>query len=156
MRIRTPDVKRAQGLVSGARADMTFTRTLPVTEHAGSTIVRNVYECFRMLGEALLRVRGLEPEGHIEPIQELLKLTVTTRRPVRSVEHLRKLRHDINYNGYRASAYEVKDALDIADACFDAVADAVEKEVHPAKSMFGSLKGAGPWTKEDRVKFRHE
>jgi hypothetical protein len=30
------------------------------------------------------------------------------------------------------------------------------KELGVPKSMFGSMKGLGPWTKADRMRFRHE
>jgi len=108
---------------------MRFTLSLKPTEESGSTIVRNIYECFRMLGGALLVIKGIEAEDHIAPIQELLKLQVPTERPIRLIDNLRKLRHQINYRGYRPSLAEVDDAISLAKNCFQPLLKEVQKRI---------------------------
>jgi uncharacterized protein (UPF0332 family) len=116
-------------IIGAARKDMEFTLSLKPTDEAGPTIVRNIYECFRMLGDALLVAKGIESQDHVVPIKELLKLRVSTTRPINLVDNLRKLRHNINYYGYHPVLIEVKDAISIAESCFKPLLDAVLKEV---------------------------
>ncbi len=120
MRYRRPDRKNALSIVQAAEREMKFTLKMKPTEESGSTIVRNIYECFRMLGDSLLVVKGIESEDHVAPIKELLKLTnVKTQRPINVIDNLRRLRHNINYYGYNPRLVEVNDAISIAKACFE-------------------------------------
>lgn len=58
MRFKKPDPKNASSMIESAKKTMDFTLTLPVTEQSGMTIVRNIYECFRMIGDALSSQRS--------------------------------------------------------------------------------------------------
>ncbi|MFH0956558.1 MAG: hypothetical protein V1813_01710 [Candidatus Aenigmatarchaeota archaeon] len=128
-RQKRPDKKKALSILSAARRDMEFTLGIKPDKGSASTIIRNIYECFRMLGEALLVSRGIEPRDHVLPIRELMKLPVSTSRPVSLIETLRKLRHGVNYYGYSPSMLEVGDALSIAESCFEPLYRAVYAEV---------------------------
>ncbi|MEK6901914.1 MAG: hypothetical protein AABX37_06215 [Nanoarchaeota archaeon] len=122
MRIKRPDTKDARSLLEAAHQEMKFTlHSLTVSEEAASTIVRNIYECFRMLGDALLTWKGIESTDHLQPIHEILKLDVHTVRPLQMIDHLRRLRHNINYYGYKPTVEEAEEAISIARSCFEAV-----------------------------------
>lgn len=131
MRYKRPDKKNALSIIEAARREMNFTLTLKPTEESGATIVRNIYECFRMLGDALLIARGIESSDHLMPITTLLNVKVETKRPIQIIDNLRRLRHNINYYGYRPTLEEVREAISIADCCFGplhkAVFETVEK-----------------------------
>ena len=118
MRYKRPDYKNADSIVEAAKRELQFILSLNPTDEAAATIVRNIYECFRMLGDALLVARGIKSEDHIAPINELLKLKVNTTRPIYLIESLRTLRHSINYYGYQPKKTEVEDAIGIAKSCF--------------------------------------
>ncbi|MDD9953895.1 MAG: hypothetical protein OXR66_06180 [Candidatus Woesearchaeota archaeon] len=118
MREKQPDKKNARSMLEAANRDMRYTLSLEVSEDAAATIARNIYECFRMLENALLMGRGVVADDHIEQIRALLVLDVETSRPLGAIEKLRKLRHNVNYNGYTPTMAEVHDALDVANACF--------------------------------------
>lgn len=119
MRYKRPDKKNALSIIEAAKRDMKFTLTINLSEEAGPTIVRNVYECFRMLGDALLVAKGVESKDHIEPIKELMKVKVETTRPIILIDNLRRLRHNINYYGYKPSLAEVEDVISIAKTVFE-------------------------------------
>lgn len=119
IRYKVPDKKDALSIVSASKNDMVFTLKLSITEESGTTIVRNIYECFRMLGDALLVAKGIKSEDHIAPINELLKLEVITERPIYLIDNLRKLRHNINYYGYKPNIAEIKDVVSLAKSCFN-------------------------------------
>lgn len=126
---KVPDKKNALSIIEASKRDMDFTLTLKLTEEAGATIIRNIYECFRMLGDALLVVKGIKSQDHIEPIKELFKLNVNTPRPIYLIDNLRKLRHNINYYGYSTKIVEVEDVISLAKSCFEPLLEAVKKEI---------------------------
>lgn len=119
MRHKRPDAKNAQSIIEAAEREMAFTLTLPVTDASGATIVRNCYECFRMLGDALLVAEGVSSQDHYVQIQALLRLQVKTARPIGLIDNLRTLRHSVNYDGYHPKRAEVEDAISLAKACFE-------------------------------------
>jgi uncharacterized protein (UPF0332 family) len=118
MRYKRPDRKNALSIAEAAERDMRFTLSMEISEASGSTIVRNIYECFRMLGDSLLVLKGIKSEDHITPIKELTKVEVKTDRPVNLIDNLRRLRHNINYYGYKPKIQEVKDVISIAESTF--------------------------------------
>ncbi|MEK6967702.1 MAG: hypothetical protein AABX51_03670 [Nanoarchaeota archaeon] len=117
-RYKRPDNKNALSIVHASQREMEFTLTIKPTEQSGTTITRNIYECFRMLGDALLVAKGVDSQDHLMPIKELLKLNVKTTRPIGLIENLRILRHNMNYYGYSPKIEEVKDVISITENCF--------------------------------------
>ena len=130
MRYKRPDNKNAISIIEAAQRDMKYTLTIDLTENASSTIVRNIYECFRMLGDALLVSKGIKSEDHIMPIKELLKLKVETTRPVNLIDNLRRLRHNINYYGYKPKLSEVEDVISIARSAFNPLLAEIKRKLN--------------------------
>jgi uncharacterized protein (UPF0332 family) len=129
IRYKRPDTKDALSLVQAAKRQMDFTLTIKPSDDSAFTIVRNIYECFRMLGDALLVKKGIESDDHLAPINELLKLKVNTLRPIFLIDNLRRLRHNVNYYGYSPKKAEADDALSLAKSCFKQLYEAALKEV---------------------------
>lgn len=125
IRYKRPDNKNALSIVNAAKRDMKFTLSMDINEESGTTIVRNIYECFRMLGDALLVSKGIESKDHIMPINEILKLKVSTSRPINLIDNLRRLRHNVNYYGYSPKLIEVEDAVSISKSCFKPLLNSV-------------------------------
>lgn len=129
MRYKRPDKKNALSIIEAAKRDMDFTLSIKVTEESSPTIIRNIYECFRMLGDALLIAQGIESEDHITPIKELLKVKVVTTRPIQLIDNLRRLRHNINYYGYKPNLIEAKDVISIAESTFKPLLNAILEKI---------------------------
>ncbi len=129
IRYKRPDMKDALSLVQAAKRQMDFTLTMEPTDDSAFSIARNIYECFRMLGDALLVKKGIECDDHLAPINELLKLKVNTLRPIFLIDNLRRLRHNVNYYGYSPKKAEADDAISLAKSCFKQLYEAVLKEV---------------------------
>lgn len=129
IRYKVQDRKNALSIIEASKRDMNYTITLKLTGDSAATIIRNIYECFRMLGDALLVAKGIKSQDHIGPIKELLKLKVDTPRPIYLLDNLRKLRHNINYYGYSPKIIEVEDAISLAKSCFEPLLNAVLKYI---------------------------
>ncbi len=118
MRYKRADNKNALSIIESAKKTMDYTLTLEINEFSAVTISRNIYECFRMLGDAILVSKGINSEDHLLPIKEVSKLKINTNRPIAIIENLRILRHNINYYGYNPSINEVIDMFSLAKECF--------------------------------------
>ena len=129
IRQKHPDKKNALSILNAASTQMEYTLTLESSDNSAFTIIRNIYECFRMLGDALLISEGIESEDHIMPIKELLKIKVETERPISLIDNLRRFRHNINYYGYQPKLSEINDTLSIARSCFEPIYKEVLKKI---------------------------
>lgn len=128
-RIKHPDKKNAQSILDATERELRFTLTLTVNDESAFNIIRNIYECFRMLGDARLISKGIVSQDHIEQIRELENMSVKTERPIKLVDTLRKVRHNINYHGYIPSKAEAEDAISLAKTCFYPLLEAIRKEL---------------------------
>jgi len=131
-RYKRPDRKNAMSILEAARKEMDFTMSINVSKESASTIIRNTHECFRKLGDALMVSRGTISEDHVSPIKELMKLNVNSKRPLALLDSVRRLRHSVNYYGYRPSLIEVEDVLSIAENCFRPLYGVILKEIKSA------------------------
>lgn len=128
-RQKHPDKKNAASILGASSRQMKYTLTLEPNDYSAFNIIRNIYECFRMLGDALLVAEGIESQDHLAPINELMKIDVETSRSTKLVNNLRKMRHNINYYGYIPKKIEADDAISLAKACFGPLLDAVKEEI---------------------------
>ena len=129
IRVKHHDKKNALSILNAAEKEMQFTLKQTVTEESAFNIIRNIYECFRMLGDARLVSKGNVLQDHVEHIKELETIKVETKRPIKLIDSLRKLRHNINYYGYIPSRAEAEDAISIAKACFYPLLGTIKKEI---------------------------
>ncbi len=119
MREKVKDRQKALSIIDSAKEDMKYTFTIKPAQNSANTIVRNVYECFRMLGEALLINKGLQTSEHVAMLNELISLDIETPRSLNLLDGLRRLRHSINYYGYRATIEEAESSLELAKVFFE-------------------------------------
>lgn len=129
VRYKKPDVKNAQSIIESAERDMNFTLTLKPSEGSASTIIKNVYESFRMLGDAVLVANGRTSKDPPEQIKALLRLQINSTRPLQLLNNLMIARHNLNYYGYKPTVSEAEDVLDFAFKCFKPTLEAVKKEI---------------------------
>lgn len=129
-RVKRPDNKNALSIINAAERELKFTLNLPLNDESTFNIIRNIYECFRMLGDAILVSKGIVSQDHIEQIRALETISVKTERPIRLVDTLRRLRHNINYYGYIPSQLEAEDAISIAKVCFFPLLEAIRNKLN--------------------------
>ncbi len=128
-RIKHPDKKNATSIINAAERELDYTLKLSINEDSAFNIIRNVYECFRMIGDARLISKGIVSQDHITQIKELEKIQVKTNRPIKLIDTLRKIRHNINYYGYIPSKIDAEDAISIANACFYPLLKVIKEEL---------------------------
>jgi len=129
MRQIHPDKKNSASILEASQKQMKYTLTLTPTDESAFNIIRNIYECFRMIGDAILISRGLKSEDHIEQIRVLEKLKVETNRPLGLIDNLRRIRHNINYYGYSPKKIEAEEIISFAKSCFIPLVNVAKKEI---------------------------
>lgn len=133
-RIKHSDKKNAESIIEASIKQMSYTLKLESNDESAFNIIRNIYECFRMLGDALLVSRGLVSEEHIEQIIAIENMNLKTARPIKLIDSLRRMRHNINYYGFSPKKNDADDAVSFAKLCFNQVVNAVKKEIQKNKA----------------------
>lgn len=128
-RLKHPDKKNALSILDASSKQMNYTLTIKPNDDSAFNIIRNIYECFRMLGDALLVSQGFESEDHLAPINELMKIKVETPRSIKLIDNLRRMRHNINYYGYTPKKEEADDAISLAKSCFEPLLKEIKNEI---------------------------
>jgi len=126
-RMKYPDRKNALSILQASIKQMDYTLTLESSDNSAFNIIRNIYECFRMLGDALLVSQGKISEDHVEQIKALESLKIKTERPIQIVDNLRRMRHNINYYGFSPKKTDSDDAVSFARVCFSKFADRIKR-----------------------------
>jgi len=132
IRRRMPDKAKARSMLAAAALDMEFIAGVPIATKAAQSIIRGVYENFRILGNALLTAKGFETAGvdhHTQMIEALVKLNIKTSRPLLLLNELKRIRHQINYQGYIPTENEVKYAMEIKEALWSLILNEVKKQI---------------------------
>lgn len=132
IRKRFPDKPKARSMIAAAELDMEFIDSLPITTKASQSIVRSIYENFRILGDALLTAKGFETSGtdhHTQMMEALIKLDIKTTRPLLLLNDLKRIRHQINYNGYVPTENEVKYVLEIKETFWKPILAEVKRQI---------------------------
>ena len=129
MRIKFPDKKSALSLLSASEKQMKFTLTMRSTNESAFAIIRNIYECFQMIGKAVLLSEGKISEDHLESLKAIESMEAKTKRPIQAIDNLRKIRHGINYYGYIPKKEEADDAILLAKEIFKEVLDKAKNRV---------------------------
>lgn len=133
MRFKHHDKKNAESIIEASLKQMNYTLTLEIKDESAFNIIRNIYECFRMLGDAFLISQGKFSEDHLEQIKALENLNVKTTRPIKIVDSLRKMKHNINYYGYIPEKIEAEDAVNFAKNCFSPIFNEIKKLIKVSK-----------------------
>jgi uncharacterized protein (UPF0332 family) len=129
MRYKRPDKKNALSLIDAAKKRMDYTLTLEINDDSSSTIVQNIHESFRMLGDAILINKGIDPTTHIDSISEIIKLPIKASRPLQVIDNIRTLRRNVNYYGYIPSKLEAEDVVSIAKEIFPKACTIIKKQL---------------------------
>lgn len=130
IRERTPDKNKAISIIYSAKKDLEYTFKLEISDESANTIIRNIYECLRMLGEALLINKGIENSDHIMMIEEIINLKIETSRHLSILDNLRRIRHNINYYAYRANKEEARNFINFAKSDFNKIYSKVKEIIN--------------------------
>ncbi len=129
LRKRQKDVDKIKSMINSAEVNAKVTKEINLTENSATLIFREIYESIRQLGDAKLWYLGYEPLNHEVSMEILKEFNIKERVKLNSLDRLKKIRHDINYRGFRASVQQAEEILEFWDRCGVEILSILKKEI---------------------------
>ncbi len=117
LRNRQKDIEKIKSIINSAEINAIVTKDIKSNENTATLIFREIYESIRQLGDAKLWLLGYEPLNHEVSMEILKEFNIKEKVKLNSLDRLKKIRHDINYRGFRASIEQAKEILEFWDKC---------------------------------------
>lgn len=117
IRLREKDLEKINSMVNSAEINARVVKHIKLNEETATLIFREMYESIRQLGDAKLWSLGYEPLNHDASMEILKELNIKEKVRLNSLDRIKKIRHDINYRGFRASVEQAKEILEFWNKC---------------------------------------
>jgi len=128
LRNRQKDSEKIKSMINSAEVNSVVAKEIKVNEDTATLIFREIYESIRQLGDAKLWLLGYEPLNHEVSMEILRELDIKDKIKLNSLDRLKKIRHDINYRGFRATISQAKEIIGFWDACGIEILNLLKKE----------------------------
>lgn len=129
LRNRQKDIERVKSMIDSAERNAKVVENIELTEASATLIFREMYESIRQLGDAKWWLLGYEPSNHEVSMEILKEFDIKEKLKLNSLERFKKIRHDINYRGFRATISQSKDILDFWNKCAVEIVSKLKKEL---------------------------
>ncbi len=135
LRNRQKDLEKIKSMINSAEVNAEVTKNIKINESTATLIFREIYESIRQLGDAKLWLLGYEPLNHEVSMEVLKEFNIVNKIQLNSLDRFKKIRHDINYRGFRASIHQAEEFLDFWDKCGVDVLRILKKEANIFEEM---------------------
>jgi hypothetical protein len=129
IRQRQQDKEKIGSMINSAEINAKVTREIKLNEDTATLIFRELYESIRQLGDAKWGVLGYEPSNHEISLEALKELDLKDKLKLNSLDRFKKIRHDINYRGFRATISQAEEILDFWKKCGEEIIKLLKKEI---------------------------
>ena len=129
LRPKQVDIEKIKSLIDSSKSNAEVALKIKLDEKSATVIFRELYECIRQLSEALWMINGYEPKTHEVALESLTELEIKSKLKLNHLDRYRKIRHDINYQGFQATLEQAKEILDFWKTAGKEVLAILEKEV---------------------------
>lgn len=129
LRNRQRDMEKIKSMISSSEINSIVTKEIKLNENTATLIFREIYESIRQLGDAKLWLLGYEPLNHEASMEILKELDIKNKVKLNSLDRIKKIRHDINYRGFRSSVEQAGEILEFWDKCGIEILNLLKKEV---------------------------
>lgn len=129
LRQRQRDREKIKSMIKSAGINAKVTKDIKLDEDTATLVFREIYESIRQLGDAKWWISGYEPTNHEISIESLKDLELKEKIKLNSLERFKKIRHDINYRGFRATTAQAKEITEFWDKCGGEIIKILEKEI---------------------------
>ena len=129
LRNRQKDLEKIKSMISSSEINAKVTKEIKLNDNTATLIFREIYESVRQLGDAKLWINGYEPLNHEVSMEILKEFNIKDKVKLNSLDRLKKIRHDINYRGFRATISQAKEILDFWDSYGIEILNILKKEI---------------------------
>jgi len=116
-------------MISSAEVNAKVTQDIKINDNTATLVFREIYESIRQLGDAKLWLIGYEPQNHEVSMEILKESDIKDKVKLNSLDRLKKIRHDINYRGFRASIEQAEEILEFWNKCGIEISKKLKKEM---------------------------
>ena len=127
IRNRQKDLEKVKSMID-SDINVRVTKDIKLNEDSATLIFRELYESIRQLGDARWWLLGYEPSNHEISMEALKELDIKEKLKLNSLERFKKIRHDINYRGLRATTQQAEEILDFWDKCGEEIAKKIKRD----------------------------
>lgn len=129
IRNRQRDTEKIKSMINSAEINAKVTKAIKLNEDAATLIFREIYESIRQLGDAKWWFLGYEPSNHEISIEVLKEFDIKEKLKLNSLDRFKKIRHDINYRGFRATISQAEEILSFWKDCGEKILKILEKDL---------------------------
>jgi len=122
-------MERIKSILISAETNAAVTLKIPLNDDSASIIYRELYECIRQLGDAMLWINGYEPLNHEVSLDAIRSLDIKNKMPLNHLSRFKAIRNDINYRGFRASLAQAREIMDFWKKCGPEILEKIRKEI---------------------------
>lgn len=112
LRNRQQDLEKIKSMINSAEVNVKATQDIKINDNTATLVFREIYESIRQIGDAKLWLIGYEPQNHEVSMEILKEFDIKDKVKLNSLDRLKKIRHDINYRGFRASVGQAEEILE--------------------------------------------
>ena len=117
IRNRQKDAEKIKSMIDSAAINAKVTKAIKLNDDTATLVFREIYESVRQLGDAKWGILGYEPSNHEISMEALKDLDISNKVKLNSLDRFKKIRHDINYRGFRATIPQAEEILDFLGKC---------------------------------------
>jgi len=129
IRNRQKDTEKVKSMVDSSEINAEITRTINLNENTATLIFREIYESIRQLGDAKWWTLGFEPSNHEISMEALKDFDIKNKVKLNLLDRFKKIRHDINYRGFRATISQAQEIFDFWNKCGKEIINILRKEI---------------------------
>ncbi len=129
LRNRQQDLEKIKSMINSAEVNAKVTQDIKINDNTATLVFREIYESIRQLGDAKLWLIGYEPQNHEVSMEILKESEIKDKVKLNSLDRLKKIRHDINYRGFRASIGQAEEILEFWNKCGVEILRVLKKEM---------------------------
>ena len=129
LRKKQVDFDKFNSLINSAECTMKVVRSIKLSEESATLIFRETYESIRQLGEAKWDSLGYEPTNHEISLDILKELDISEKIKLNSLDRFKRIRHDINYRGFKASLVHANEILAFWNSCGEEILKNLKRKI---------------------------
>ena len=129
LRKRQNDNEKIKSMLNSAEINAKVTKKIKLDEDTATLIFREIYESIRQLGDVKWGLLGYEPSNHEISINILKEFDIKEKLKLNSLDRFKKIRHDINYRGFRTTINQAQEILEFWDKCGEEIIKILKKGI---------------------------
>lgn len=123
------DLEKIKSMINSADINAQVTKAISLNDNTATLIFREIYESIRQLGDAKWGLLGFEPGNHEVSMEILKEFDIKNKIKLNSLDRFKKIRHDVNYRGFRTSIPQTEEILDFWNKCGEEILKILRNEI---------------------------